>query len=136
MKYLSQSTENGNACGLSGVPRLAASAFRSAPRDCPYQSRLPSSRVGPCHSLRMMSASACVNVPQSPADVPMSAFGSYVHRFGSSMTPSLTPSMASHAATAAVVAAASLHDAIGFDAVFICIEPQSDCIIRFVQLIA
>src|SRR5712671_4770366 len=114
MKYLSQSAENPNGCGLSGVPRLEATALRSAPRDIPYQRKLPSSRVGPCHSLRMMSASACVNAPHSPADVPTSVFGSNVHRFGSSMTPSLTPSMPSHAPTAAVVAAASLHDAIGF----------------------
>src|SRR5216110_1477919 len=97
---------------------------------------LPSSRVGPCHSLLMMAASASVNVPHSPADVPMSAFGSYVQRFGSSMTPSFTPSMASHAVMAAVVAAASLHDAIGFDAMFSSIEPQIDCIISFVQLMA
>ena len=52
------------------------------------------------------------------------------------MTPSFTPSMPSHAAMAAVVAAASVHDATGFDAAFISIEPQSDCIIRFVQLMA
>ena len=44
--------------------------------------------------------------------------------------------MPSQAATAAAVAAASLHDGIGFDAVFISIEPQSDCISRFVQLMA
>ena len=37
---------------------------------------------------------------------------------------------------AAAVAAASLHDATGFDVVFISIEPQSDCIIRLVQLMA
>ena len=52
------------------------------------------------------------------------------------MTPSFTPSMPSQAAMAAVVAAADLHDAMGFDAAFICIEPHSDCISRFVQLMA
>ena len=84
----------------------------------------------------MISASASVKAPQSPAEVPTSALGSYVHRFGSSITPSFTPSMPSQPATAAAVAAASFHDVIGFDAVFISIEPQSDCIIRFVQLMA
>ena len=84
----------------------------------------------------MMSASACVNAPHSPAGAPMSDFGSNVQRRGSSSTPSFTPSMPSHAVTAAAVAAASLHDGIGFDAAFISIEPQNDCIIRFVQLIA
>ena len=59
-----------------------------------------------------------------------------MHRFGSSITPSFTPSIASHAVMAAAVAAASLHDGIGFEAAFISIEPQNDCIIRFVQLIA
>jgi hypothetical protein len=52
------------------------------------------------------------------------------------MTPSFTPSMPSQAVTAAVVAAANLHEAIGFDAAFISIDPHSDCISRFVQLTA
>src|SRR6476660_114612 len=104
----------GNGCALSGVPRLVQSAFRSAPRGSPYQRTLPSSRRGPSHILRITAASASVNVPQSPAVVPTSALGSYVQRWGSSSTPSLTPSMASHDATAAAVAAASLHDATGF----------------------
>jgi hypothetical protein len=136
MKYRSQSMANPNACGWSGVPRVAASGLRSVPRIGPYHSGPPSRRRGPSQILRMMSASTCVITPHSPACVPMRPFGSNVQRRGSSITPSLTPSLPSHAAIAAEVAAASLHDATGFALVFISIVPQNDCINRFVQLIA
>jgi hypothetical protein len=49
------------------------------------------------------------------------------------MTPSFTPPAAT---TAAVVAAVSLHDSTGFDAAFISIVPQNDCMSRLVQLTA
>src|SRR5262245_29156564 len=136
MKYFNQSTEKANACGCKGVPRVGANGVRSAPQGIPYQRKLPSSFVGPCQSFRIRSTSACVNAPHCPEDVPKSAFGSKVQLFGFSRTPSFTPSMASHAATAAAVAAASLHWDTGFDAAFICIEPQSDCIMSLGQLIA
>src|SRR6476659_11242838 len=112
MKYRSQSFENANAWGASGVPRLADSAFKSVPRVGPYHSGAPSSRLGPSQILRMMSASACVNAPHSADAVPTSVLGSNVHRLGFSITPSLTPSSPSHAVMAAVVATASLHAGI------------------------
>jgi hypothetical protein len=69
------------------------SEIRSARQ--PYQRKLPSLRRGPSQSFRIRFASASVKDPQSPADVPISALGSYVQRDGSSMTLSLTPSMES-----------------------------------------
>ena len=39
-KYRNQSSEMPNACGLSGVPALPHSAFRSAPRGSPYHRKL------------------------------------------------------------------------------------------------
>src|SRR5262245_9716381 len=136
MKNFSQSSANVKAWGWGGVPLVAANGVRSDPHGIPYQRKLPSSRVGPCQSLRIRSASACVNAPHCPADVPTSVFGSKVQLFGLSRTPSFTPSMPSHAATAAAVAAVSLHCGTAFDATFICTDPHSDCIMSFGQLMA
>src|SRR5262245_29313298 len=108
-KYRNHSREMPNACGFGGVPLLVHNAVRSAPRGKPYHKKLPSFRRGPSQSLRIRFASASVKEPHSPADVPISAFGSYLQRFGSSITPSLTPSMASQALTTAAVAAVTLH---------------------------
>lgn len=59
-----------------------------------------------------------------------------MQRRGSSITPSFTPSSPSQASIAARVAAASLQEGIGFEAVFINIEPQSDDTIKFDQFTA
>src|SRR5262249_9694472 len=97
---------------------------------------LRSSRCGPSHNFRITSTSAWVNEPQSPDEAPMRALGSYVHRLGSSMTPSFTPSIASQAAIAAAVAAAHLHPGPGFPATLIGNVPHIDCIMSLGQLIA
>src|SRR5687767_1529061 len=125
-----------NGTGRRGVPRLVHSALRSAPRGKPYHMNEPSSRRGPSHIFRMMFASASVNAPQSPADDPTSALGSYLQRFGSSMTPSFTPSMESQAATAAATAASSLHGAIGLFAAFMMTGPHMCWMWKRFQLIA
>lgn len=52
------------------------------------------------------------------------------------MTSSFTPSMASHAATAAAVAAASLHDGIGLEAACIYPAPHRACMATLLMLMA
>src|ERR1700746_1577339 len=86
---------------------LPARKLSGVPRSRPNQRRCPAVFVGPFQILRIASASLGVRQGGPSAVLQRRAPGSYVHFRGSLMMPSITPSLASHAATAALVVAAS-----------------------------
>ena len=136
MKYRSQSTANGNACGLSGVPRLAASGIQigaarlSVPKGTSVLTRraLPQLADDVGVSLRERAA-----VAGRRSDERLRIVGASLRIFDDAVL---------HAVDAVTGRdgrrrrRGELARRDGFDAAFISIEPQSDCIISFVQLMA